>query len=83
MGKHYVMWVKADCPYCVHARDELYNQRVDHTIKIMDAKLDELKDLYKQWDHYTVPLIIYQNNKIDILVGGYDDLKKWFSSQKE
>ena len=83
MDEHYVMWVKADCPYCIDARDELYNQRVDHTIKIMDAKLDELGNLFEKWDHHTVPLIIHQNNNLEVLVGGYTDLKKWFDIQKE
>lgn len=83
MDKHFTIWIKTDCSYCVSARDELYNQRVDHTIYIMDNKIEELNSLKKRWEHPTVPLIVHGDKAPETLIGGYDDLKKWFDLQKE
>ena len=82
MGEHYTVWVKADCPFCVSAKDELYNRRASHTINIMDERLEELNELKELWNHSTVPIIVYRDGTVEVLVGGCSDLKEWFDGRK-
>jgi glutaredoxin len=82
MGEHYTMWVKADCPFCISARDELYRQRVNHTINIMDDHPEKLDGLKELWSHSTVPIIIYRDEVVEALIGGYTDLKNWFDGRE-
>ena len=82
MDKHYVMWIKAECPFCVDARDELFRQRVDHSIYIMDDKPEELENLKKLWDYKTVPIIVLRTGDNEELIGGFTDLKEWFSGEE-
>tara|TARA_R110000824_G_scaffold183784_3_gene364834 strand:+ start:732 stop:881 length:150 start_codon:yes stop_codon:yes gene_type:complete len=49
----------------------------------MDNKIEELNSLKKRWEHPTVPLIVHGDKAPETLIGGYDDLKKWFDLQKE
>ena len=41
MGEHFTMWIKRECPFCVNARDELFRQRTNHTIYIVDDNPEE------------------------------------------
>jgi len=77
MDKHITMWVKTECPFCVKARDELFNQKVDHTIYIMDDKLEGLVKLKELWNHSTVPIVVLRVGDDEKLIGGYTDLKDW------
>ena len=48
MDKHYTIYIKTSCPFCVQARDELFRQKVSHTVHIMDDKpegLQKMKEL--------------------------------------
>ena len=81
MAKHYTLWVKADCCFCIKARDEFFKQKVSHTINIMDKNLDELDKLKEKWNHPTVPIIIHQDSGKETLIGGYTDLKEWFDGE--
>ena len=78
MGEHFIMWIKADCPFCIAARDELFRQRTNHTIYIMDDNLEELESMKEKWNHPTVPIVVHRHASAETLVGGHDDLKKWF-----
>jgi glutaredoxin len=83
MGEHFIMWVKADCPFCITARDELYRRRVDHTIYIMDGNLDELNSMKEKWSHPTVPIVVRRSGALtstETLIGGYTELKEWFDN---
>lgn len=83
MDKHITMWVKWHCPFCVKAKDLLYDQKVSHTIHIMDDRLKELDEIKEKWDFSTVPIIVVQDDKNDILIGGYTDLVKWFDEDSD
>ena len=80
MDKHYVMWIKADCCFCISARDELFKQKVSHTINIMDDDLVRLDDIKEKWRHSTVPIIVYREDGEEELIGGHSDLKEWFKN---
>jgi len=81
MDEHYTIWIKTDCSFCVSAKDELFRQKVDHTINIMDTKPEALDKLKKLWTHSTVPIIVYRDKVVEALIGGSTDLKKWFDER--
>lgn len=83
MDKHYTLWVKSHCPFCIKAKDALYANKLDHTIHIMDDRLEELDELKEKWNHFTVPLITLEDGKQPELIGGYTDLKKHFGSEND
>ena len=76
--KHFTMWIKADCCFCIKAREEFFRQKVSHTIYIMDNNLDELESMKKKWSHPTVPIVVLQDGENEKLIGGYSELKGWF-----
>jgi len=78
MDEHFVMWVKTHCPFCVKAKDEVFDQKVNYTVYVMDDKLEELNSLKEKWNHPTVPIIITRRNEEEQLVGGYTELIKLF-----
>lgn len=80
MGEHYTIWIKANCPFCIAAREELFRQRVSHTIHIMDNDLDELESMKEKWDHSTVPIAVHKDSGRETLIGGYTELKEWFDN---
>ena len=78
MDKHYTVYMKTTCPFCIQARDELFRQKVGHTIYVLDdepARLQSLKDFY---NHHTVPMVFVRENGMEKLIGGYTDLISYF-----
>ena len=78
MDKHYTLYIKKDCPFCVQAKDELFRQGANHTIYIMDddpVGLQSLKDFH---EHPTVPIVFLNQDGMEKLIGGYTDLKEHF-----
>jgi len=85
MGEHFTMWIKRECPFCVNARDELFRQRANHTIYIVDDNPEELDRVKEKWNHKTVPIIVRSEDAIDgpaMLIGGYSDLKEYFDGRE-
>ena len=78
---HYTLWVKSHCPFCIKAKDELYERKLDHTVYVMDDKPDQLAATKKSFNHSTVPIIVLQ--ECDKLIGGYTDLLTWLNNQSE
>ena len=31
MDEHFTVWIKKACPFCVQTREELFEQKADHT----------------------------------------------------
>ena len=62
MDEHITMWVKTSCPFCVKAKDLVFDQKVSHTIYAMDDKLEELNNLKERWNHPTVPIVVSGKN---------------------
>ena len=81
MDKHYIAYIKTECPFCVQARDELFRQKVNHTIYVMDDNLEALQTLKDFHNHPTVPIILVQDIMAKrTLIGGYTDLKEHFDN---
>jgi len=83
MDEHFVMWVKTHCPFCVKAKDEAFDQKVDYTVYVMDDKLEELNSLKEKWNHPTVPIIVARRNDEEQLVGGYTELINLFRTNND
>ena len=82
MDEHFAIWIKTECPFCVDARDELFRQKVDHSIYVMDDKPEELENLKNLWGHSTVPVVVLRTGDEEKLIGGYTDLKEWFDGEE-
>jgi glutaredoxin len=85
MGDHFTMWIKKECPFCVKAREELFDRGVNHTIYIMDERLDELESVKEKWSHKTVPIVVRSASAKEgpaMLIGGYTDLKEYFDGKE-
>ena len=80
MDKHYILWIKSACCFCTKARNKLIEEKLDHTIHIMDDKLDELDSLKELWSHPTVPIIVLQDGEEERLIGGFTDLKEYLET---
>ncbi len=83
MGEHFILWIKAHCPFCVKAKDELFRQGVNHTINIMDNKPEELDEVKEKWNFFTVPVIVRRQSGAEELIGGYTDLMEWLDEAND
>lgn len=81
MDKHYTIYMKTNCPFCVQARDELFRQKVGHTIHILDDQPERLQSLKDFYGHQTVPIVFVSQAGMQKLVGGYTDLKEHFDKK--
>ena len=81
MDKHYTVYMKTSCPFCVQARDELFRQKVGHTIYILDDQPERLQSLKDFYGHPTVPIVFISQGGMEKLIGGYTDLKKHFDKK--
>ena len=75
MDKHHTLWIKSACCFCTKARNKLIEEKLDHTIHIMDDKLEELDKLKELWGQKTVPLIVVQEGEEEKFIGGFTDLR--------
>jgi len=77
-NKHYTVYMKTNCPFCVQARDELFRQKVGHTIHILDDQPKRLQSLKDFHDYHTVPMVFVSQDGMEKLIGGYTDLISYF-----
>jgi len=76
MAKHYTLWVKADCCFCVKAQRALLKNIKSHTVHVMDEKAEELAEVQKLWNHLTVPVVVLHDDDRETFIGGYTELKE-------
>tara|TARA_R100000805_G_C3605539_1_gene105982 strand:- start:1078 stop:1341 length:264 start_codon:yes stop_codon:yes gene_type:complete len=84
----FIIYALRDCEYCELAVEELskrhksfYYYPVDEDRVYKNSlSLNELKDKYS-WP--TVPIILKITNKVEELVGGYDDLMIYLEEENE
>ena len=80
MDKHYELWVKTECPFCVKAQEALLNKGIKHTINVMDEKPDLLQEVKNKWEHKTVPIVVLVGEEEE-LIGGYTELAKHLNQE--
>jgi len=82
-NQHYTLWVKSHCPFCIKAKDELYERKLDHTIFVMDDKPEHLDAVKAAHNHPTVPIITVLDplQGEEVLIGGYTDLENHFGPE--
>ena len=84
MDKHYYIWARSDCPFCLQAAEELIKQKTFFSVFVMDDQLDELNALKKSREWETVPLIVCKNNNgEEKFIGGFTDLEEHFNLLEE
>lgn len=82
MDKHYTLYIKTNCPFCVQAKDFLFEKKLSHTVHIMDDNPNGLQRLKEFYEHPTVPIIFMDKGGMEKLIGGYTDLQSHLE-QKE
>ena len=78
--RHYHVWIKTACPYCVQAQQLLLEKAQTHTLYVMDNESEELDKVKELWNHKTVPLIVLQEGDDEKFIGGYSDLTQWLET---
>lgn len=68
--KSIVMYCRADCPYCVAARNLLRSRNLRWVEVSLDAEPDKRAEMISRTGRHTVPQIFIG----DVHVGGFDDL---------
>ena len=79
----YILFIKADCPFCVEAQNLLQERELDFEIvnfEPEDARvLQEIKSAH-EWQ--TVPMIFEKDREVIRFIGGYTDLVSLFSDDE-
>ena len=80
MDSKYILYVKADCPFCKKASELLENSGKKYSVLDLKRRprvLKELKDIY-EWN--TVPMVFCREGDRIEFVGGFTDLSERLSN---
>ena len=79
LKRHYFIWAKSQCPFCIKAVQLLKEQEMDFTIYDLQAEPILLNEVKNNLSWPTVPMVLeVKSNGIQSFIGGYTDLCKWF-----
>ena len=70
------------CIFCLRAINFMQEKGLEFHYYPMDNQKKELDYIKKVYNHNTVPLITYNINGNEALIGGYDDLVKHIKQQE-
>ena len=70
------------CIFCLRAINLMQEKGLEFHYYPMDNHEDMLNSIKKSYDYSTVPIIIYNTNGDEVLIGGYDDLVKHIRQQE-
>ena len=76
MDTKYILYVRADCPFCVKASELLEEKGLNFStldLKTRPKVLQEMKNIY-EWN--TVPMIFRKNGSQIEFIGGFSDLSE-------
>ena len=79
----YVIYGLKWCIFCLRAINLLYEKAVQFNYYSLDEQEHTLNYMKKQYDQKTVPIITYNVDGEETLIGGYDDLVEHFRKQKD
>jgi glutaredoxin len=79
MLKHFHIFAKSTCPFCVEAIKVLEDSGHEYVLTVLDKCPEYRNQLKKRWKWDTVPIIVTRDiNGEECLIGGCSDLKKYF-----
>ena len=76
MDTKYILYVRADCPFCVKASELLEEKGLNFStldLKTRPKVLQEMKNIY-EWN--TVPMVFHKNGSQIEFIGGFSDLSE-------
>jgi len=79
----YVIYGLKWCIYCLRAISFLHGKEVQFNYYPLDSEEGTLNYMKKCYKQNTVPIITYNVNGEETLIGGYDDLVKHFREQED
>jgi len=79
----YIIYGLGNCGYCSKAVSLLHKENVQFNYYPLDNQEGILEYMKNCYNHKTVPIIVYSHNGEESLIGGYDDLVKYFRKQKD
>lgn len=71
MAKEIEIYTWTTCPFCVQAKSHLNSKGVPFTEHVMDGKDIELNAKKREYDHWTVPIVVVDG----ICIGGATELR--------
>ena len=71
------------CIFCLRAINFMQEKGLEFHYYPMDNHEDVLNSIKKSYNHPTVPIIVYNVNGDEVLIGGYDDLVKHIRQQED
>jgi len=73
---HFFLWTKKECPFCIKAIDELFDEDCKYTEYEMGDKPETLQQVKDRFNWQTVPIILVQCSSGETkFVGGSSDLE--------
>ena len=82
LKRHYFLWIKSSCPFCVKTTELLKEQKVDFTSYDFCEKQDLLGEVKNNFSWPTVPMVLeIRSDGIQSFIGGYTDVCKWFGKE--
>ena len=78
----YIIYGLKTCGFCLRAINLLHEKSVQFSYYPLDKEQGILEYMKTCYNHKTVPIIVYSINGDETLIGGYDDLVKYFRQQE-
>ncbi|QDU86174.1 Glutaredoxin-3 [Planctomycetes bacterium Pla163] len=71
MAKEIEIYTWTTCPFCVQAKAHLNSKGLPFTEYVMDGKDIELNAKKREYDHWTVPIVVVDG----VCIGGATELR--------
>ena len=79
LERHYFVWAKSQCPFCVLAKRLLEEEGVEFTFYDLQEEQDLLNEAKNNLKWSTVPIVLeIRSDGTQSFIGGYTDLCEWF-----
>ncbi len=84
VNRHYFLWVKEECDWCVKAIGLLNKEGFSYSAFGMDDRPTLLEEAKKNFEWETVPIVFeIRADGVATLVGGFTDLEQHLKEVKE
>ena len=81
----FVIYGVSDCPACLMACAAAmdYYPKCEYVFVNMDFGESYRSEIKQKYNHHTYPIIIFEENGCETLVGGYDELVSFIANHKK
>jgi len=80
MKKFFTIYALTDCEFCKKSISLLDEKQIPFIVVVMDKNIDFMNKIKQDTKHTTVPIILFQTEQANKIIGGFDNLEEFLQS---